>query len=133
RRLGQATPTGAVVDGVLDKLFAGVVLGGLLLDGRLPRLAAPLLAARELGQLPLVVWGALPEHRRRARAAEPRADRLRTAGTVCQCITIAALLVGGEAPAFWLVATALMGGAPALSYWRRELRVAPAPEEATAP
>lgn len=133
RRLGQATPTGAVVDGVLDKLFAGVVIGGLLLDGRLPWLAAPLLAAREIGELPLVVWWALHEDRRRARAEDPRANWLGKAATVCQFITIAALLVGGEAPAFWLVATALMGGASALSYWRRELRVAPAPEEATAP
>lgn len=67
RRLGQATPTGAVVDGVLDKFFAAVVIGGLILHGQLPWAAAVLLATRELGELPLVAWWALHEDGRRAR------------------------------------------------------------------
>jgi phosphatidylglycerophosphate synthase len=49
RRLNQATPTGAVVDGVLDKLFAAVVVGALLAQGQRSAFAALLLATRELG------------------------------------------------------------------------------------
>lgn len=122
RRLGQATATGAVVDGVLDKLFAAVVIGGLILQGRLPWLAAGLLATRELGELPLVAWWALHEEGRRARAEERRANWLGKAATVCQFIAIAVLLVEGEAFYFWLATTAVLGVASAVGYWRRELR-----------
>jgi cardiolipin synthase len=122
RRLGQATPTGAVVDGVLDKLFAAVVIGGLILQGRLPWLAAALLATREIGELPLVAWWAMHEDGRRARAADPRANWLGKAATVCQFLAIAALLIRGEPPYFWLALTAITGVASAVAYWRRELR-----------
>jgi phosphatidylglycerophosphate synthase len=122
RRLGQATPTGAVVDGVLDKLFAAVVIGGLIAQGRLPWLAAALLATRELGELPLVAWWALHEDGRRARAEDPRANWLGKAATVCQFLAVAALLIQGEPSYFWLALTAIMGAASAVAYWRRELR-----------
>jgi cardiolipin synthase (CMP-forming) len=122
RRLGQATPTGAVVDGVLDKFFAAVVIGGLILHGQLPWAAAVLLATRELGELPLVAWWALHEDGRRARAEDPRANWLGKAATAGQFLSIAALLIRGEPSYSWLALTALMGGASAVAYWRRELR-----------
>jgi phosphatidylglycerophosphate synthase len=122
RRLGLATPTGAVVDGVLDKVFAAIVIGGLIAQGRLPWAAAGLLATRELGELPLVAWWALHEDGRRARAEDPRANWAGKAATVCQFVAIAALLVRGEPSYLWLVITAVMGAASAVAYWRRELR-----------
>lgn len=121
RRLGQATPTGAVVDGVLDKVFAAVVIGGLIAQGRLPWLAAALLATRELGELPLVAWWALHEDGRRARAEDPRANWLGKIATVCQFLAIAAVLIQGKPSYFWLALTAIMGAASAVAYWRREL------------
>ena len=122
RRLDQATPTGAVVDGVIDKLFAAVVIGGLIAQGRLPWPAALLLATRELGELPLVVWWALHEEGRRARADDPRANWLGKAATVCQFVTIALLLAKGEPSYFWLTVSAVTGASSALGYWWRELR-----------
>jgi phosphatidylglycerophosphate synthase len=124
RRLGQATATGAVVDGVCDKLFAAVVIGGLVLQGRLPALAAALLATRELGELPLVGWWVMHEDGRRARAEDPRANWLGKAATVCQFVTIAALLTQGRPSWLLLAACAATGVASAAVYWRRELRAA---------
>jgi cardiolipin synthase (CMP-forming) len=132
RRLGQATATGAVVDGVLDKVFAAVVIGALILQGRVPWPAAALLATRELGELPLVAWWAMHEDGRRARAQDPRANWLGKAATVCQFVAIAALLIRGEPSYFWLAVTAIMGLASAVGYWRRELRAAGARREARA-
>ncbi len=122
RRLNQATPTGAVVDGVLDKLFAAVVVGALVVQGQLSGGAALLLATRELGELPLVVWWAVHDDQRRSRAEDPRANWLGKAATVFQFLAIAALLLGGTTQWLWLALTAATGGTAAIVYWRRELR-----------
>jgi cardiolipin synthase (CMP-forming) len=132
RRFGQATPTGAVVDGVLDKLFAAVVVGALVVQGHLPWFAACLLATRELGELPLVVWWAAHDGQRRARAEDPRANWLGKAATVFQFLAIAALLMQGLTPWFWLVLTAATGVASAVMYWRRELNAFGSPSESRA-
>lgn len=132
RRLGQATATGAVVDGVLDKLFAAVVIGGLVLQGRLPWLAAGLLATREIGELPLVGWWVMHEDGRRSRAEDPRANWLGKAATLCQFVAIAVVLTRDRPAWFWLAACAVMGGASAAVYWRRELRAADARADAKA-
>lgn len=129
RRLGQATPTGAVVDGVLDKLFVAVVIGGLLLQGRLTWLAASLLATRELGELPLVAWWVMHEDRRRARAEDPRANWHGKAATVCQFVAVASVLIRGEPSHSWLVLTAVIGLVSAVGYWRRELQASGARAE----
>jgi phosphatidylglycerophosphate synthase len=132
RRLNQATPTGAVVDGVLDKLFAGVVVGALVVQGHLSSFAAVLLATRELGELPLVVWWAVHDDQRRSRAEDPRANWLGKAATVFQFMAITALLLHGQAPWFWLVLTAVAGATAAVVYWQRELCAGEARREARA-
>jgi phosphatidylglycerophosphate synthase len=124
RRLGQATATGAVVDGVLDKLFAALVVGALVTRGHLPWLPALLLATREIGELPLVVWWALHDGQRRARAEDPRANWLGKAATVVQFIAIAAILFHARSRDGWLWISAATGVAAAIGYWRRELRAA---------
>ena len=91
-----------------------------------------MLAAREIGELPLVVWWALHEDKRLARAEDPRANWLGKAATVCQFLSIAVLLISGRAPYLWLVTTAIVGVASAFSYWWRELRAAEARTEANA-
>ena len=122
RRLGQATPTGAVVDGVVDKLFAGAVIGSLVQHGSLPWSAAGVLVIRELAELPLVAWWAMHRDGRRARAEDPRANWIGKAATVCQFTAIASALLRGEPSDVWLVLAGVMGGASAVGYWRRELR-----------
>ncbi len=51
RRFGQATPTGALLDPVMDKIFVGTVLVVLLTAHRLALVEALLLGTRELGVL----------------------------------------------------------------------------------
>ena len=123
RRLGQATPVGAVVDGVLDKLFAAIVIGSLLVSGHVSPLEACLLGIRELGELPLVVWWATHQTQRRARADQPSANWLGKLATVFQFLAIGALLNESEASGVLLALTAAAGTASAASYWRRELAV----------
>lgn len=121
RRLGQATPTGAVVDGVLDKLFAAMIIGTLVGQERLSLLGACLLGAREVGELPLVIWWGLHRARRGERASDPRANWLGKLATVLQFLAIAALLTDGGRAWPWLALTAVTGAASAVLYWRREL------------
>jgi cardiolipin synthase len=72
RKLGQATPTGAVVDGVTDKLFVGSVVLALVAKGAFTWPEAFVLALRELVELPIVLWWALHLKQRKARAEDPR-------------------------------------------------------------
>jgi phosphatidylglycerophosphate synthase len=132
RRLGQATPTGAVIDGVLDKLFAAIVIGGLAVRGALTWLEAVLLATRELGELPLVIWWVIHEDGGRGRAEDPRANWSGKAATVCQFVAIASISFGGELSSAWLASTALAGAASAVFYWWRELHGTSARTEAGA-
>jgi cardiolipin synthase (CMP-forming) len=132
RRFGQATATGAVVDGVLDKLFAAVVVSVLVLRGQLPPLGACLLATRELGELPLVVWWAVHDGKRHARAQDPRANWLGKAATVVQFVAIADVLLTRQTPWAWLVLSAGTGVASAAMYWKRELTVVGARDESSA-
>jgi cardiolipin synthase (CMP-forming) len=132
RRYGQATPTGAVVDGVLDKLFVAVVVAALVLRGQLPVSGAVLLATRELGELPLIVWWAAHDGKRRARAEDPRANWLGKVATVFQFLAIAALLIRGQTPWIWLALSAAIGLASAVAYWRRELATLGAPSVSSA-
>ena len=121
RKNGLATPTGAVVDPVTDKLFVLVVVLSLIEADRLPALGVPLLAARELGELPLVVRWILSSHRRHARAAHPMANVPGKLATSLQFATVAAALVYPAALWSLLIATGLSGALAAAAYWRREL------------
>jgi phosphatidylglycerophosphate synthase len=122
RRFGQATPTGAVVDGVLDKAFAAIVVAALVFQDHLEWLPALLLATREIGELPLVAWWAVHDGRRSARAEQPRANWLGKAATVVQFIAIATVLFQARTRYGWVAISAATGVAAAIVYWRRELR-----------
>ena len=56
RRLHQNTPMGAALDPVTDKIFASSVMLTLLCADRLSITGAVLMSARELGELPLLLW-----------------------------------------------------------------------------
>lgn len=126
RRWRLATPTGAVVDGVTDKLFVGVVLATLLATGRLDVVEVLVLGTRELGELPLVLWLALsPEAR--TRKVDDRANVFGKAATTLQFAVVVLTLVGSPHRALGLWLAGMVGAAAALSYWVRALARARAP------
>jgi len=122
RRFGQATATGAVIDGVTDKAFMATVVVTLIAHDKVNLLGALQLATRELGEFPLVVWWALHRDRRQARAADPKANVI---GKLCTIFQFAAV-TGALTSAHWehpaLAASALMGCLAAWKYWQRELQ-----------
>lgn len=124
RRFNLATPTGAVVDGALDKAFTAVVVGTLIAEHELSILEACLIFVREVAELPLVVWWALHHRQRRARAEDPRANYAGKLATVLQFVCIV-LLLGHSAwfPASLLI-TAGAGAIAAVLYWVREVGAA---------
>jgi cardiolipin synthase len=122
RKLGQATPTGAVVDGVTDKLFVGTVVVALVVRGTFSLPEALVLALRELVELPLVFWWALHRKQRKARAEDPEANHLGKLATVLAFATIAAALFLSPLRLPLLLATGAVGLVAAIAYFRRELR-----------
>ncbi len=121
RRSSLATPAGAVVDGVTDKLFAGAVLATLVARGDLSLAEVALLGAREVGELPLVLW-VLASPAARRRKLDDRANLLGKFATTLQFVTVFAVLVGAaRARQIGLWSTAVVGLAAATSYWARAL------------
>ena len=123
RKLGQATPVGALVDGVADKVFAASVLGTLVATGMLSPVAALLLATRELGELPLALR-VLTSRRARIVEVDRRANKLGKIATVLEFATVLAVVARAPGKNVLLAATAIAGAAAAASYWLREIRAA---------
>jgi phosphatidylglycerophosphate synthase len=121
RRYRQVTATGAVVDPITDKIFVATVVGALLASNRLSPLALLLLATREIGELPLVLWWAFSLERRRARAEQPMANYLGKLATLLQFATVACALFRASITAHLLIAAAISGAIAAIAYWKREL------------
>jgi cardiolipin synthase len=123
RKLGQATPVGALVDGVADKVFAASVLATLVATGMLSPVSALLLATRELGELPLAVR-VLTSERARLTEIDRKANKLGKVATVLEFATVLAVVVNMPGKTALLAATAACGAAAAASYWLREIRAA---------
>ena len=121
RKLGQATPMGALVDGVADKVFAASVLGTLVATRMLSPVAALLLATRELAELPLALR-ILTSKRARLTEIDRRANRLGKIATALEFTTVLAVIGRVPGKSALLAATAVCGALAAASYWRREIR-----------
>jgi phosphatidylglycerophosphate synthase len=121
RRYRLATPAGAVVDGVTDKLFAGAVLATLLVAGKLAPLEVVLLGTREIGELPLVLWIALSYEARQKRVVDDRANVFGKAATTLQFGVVVLTLLGSPLRGIGLWLVAMVGAAAALGYWLRAL------------
>ena len=121
RKFAQATPTGAVVDPLTDKIFVGAVVITLVLSGHLAPLDVVLLSIREIGEVPLVLWLAFSHVRRRARAEQPLANLPGKTATLLQFVTVGVALFGTRYVDGLLVATALAGAVAAIAYWVREI------------
>src|SRR4051812_47230200 len=117
RRSGQVTPTGAMLDPITDKIFILTVAITLLATGRLTVLEVVLLGAREVLELPLVLWRAVSR-----RHHEPA--RTLSAGkavTWLQFLATGAIVLRFHA-SVWIAVAAAAGVPVALAYWWRELR-----------
>lgn len=124
RKRGLATATGAVLDPVTDKLFVLTVMVTLIVTGHLPLWSAVLLATREIGEAPLVLWWSLSRHRRRARTEEPRANVPGKLATALQFVTVALALFRSPWTMPALFASGGAGAIAAVVYWSRDLRAA---------
>ncbi len=124
RRFGRATPTGAVVDPLTDKLFVGTVAVTFLLTGRFDLLQLLLLTTREIGELPLLGWWTVSRSQRRRRAARPRPNLPGKLATTLQFITIVSVLLRYRYSDLLLIATAMTGSWAAALYWIRHLSAA---------
>lgn len=120
RRHGLVTATGAVLDGVTDKIFAIAVLASLLVSGGMTPVEVVLLGTRELLELPLVLRIAL-SRRARARRIQRAANVAGKLTTVLQFAAVLVILLDAPHRAAWIYATALAGAAAAVLYAVREL------------
>jgi CDP-diacylglycerol--glycerol-3-phosphate 3-phosphatidyltransferase/cardiolipin synthase len=121
RKFDQVTATGAVVDGITDKLFMLVVVLSLVTNNALGVGGALLLGTREIGEAPLVAWWAVHRPKRKARANDPRANAFGKLCTTLQFAAILACLLGASWLDGLLVLTGASGVLAAIHYWRREL------------
>lgn len=129
RRWSMATPTGAAIDAVADKVFVGSAIASLVAGERLGAAEALLLAVREAAELPLSVWYVATGRPQIANDVDcPRSNAVGKLATTLQLVTLAAAALGVPRAArrALVAATALVGGAAAVSYVRRELRRAAA-------
>jgi cardiolipin synthase len=121
RRFGQATPTGAVVDPLTDKLFVLSVVTTLVVARVLPLMSVVLLSTREIGETPLLFWFFVSRKLRHARATKAAANFPGKLATGFQFFTIADALLGGPYTKEMLFATAGAGAIAAVVYWMREV------------
>jgi cardiolipin synthase (CMP-forming) len=121
RRFGQATPTGAVVDPVTDKLFVLSVVVSLVAFHVLPVVSVLLLSTREIGELPLLFWFFVSRRLREARATKAAANVPGKLATGFQFLTVGSALLGLPFTNELLFTTAGAGAVAAVVYWAREI------------
>jgi len=131
RRLHQTTPIGAIVDGVSDKVFVTTVIATVALQGKLVfapiappvgvLVAGALLFARELGELPLVLWFALSSKKKLGRPDNWAANAAGKIATLLQFVAIGTAMLGWRYTDVLLVVTAVSGAFTAALYWQRTI------------
>lgn len=121
RRFGQVSATGSALDPITDKIFVTTVAVTLVVQGHLSLAAVVLLSVRELGELPLVLWFALSDRARRARAEKPSANWTGKLATFLQFVAVSLALLGSHLTPAVVGVTALAGAFAAWTYWWRAL------------
>ncbi len=122
RRFGQVTDTGTVVDPISDKLFVLTVVLTLLATGKMTLLEVLLLGARDIGELPLVVWLSASRRARQNRKEQPSANVPGKIATTLQFVAVVTALIAPAQRGVAVVVAALAGAVAAVSYWLRALR-----------
>lgn len=120
RHYHQTTPTGAVLDGVTDKIFVLVVAVTLFVTHKLAPLELVLLGVRDLGEL---LTGLVIVARGDARALheEQRANWLGKATTALQMLAVVVALFAWPWRLHVAILTGAVGLATAIVYARRAL------------
>jgi phosphatidylglycerophosphate synthase len=119
RRRAEATPTGGLLDAVMDKVFVLVVVLSLVGRGLLSPIEVLLLGARDLGELPLVVYLGL---RRRLGTRAPRgANAGGKLATVLQFLVVAVAILELPYRGVWIGVAGGAGLVAAVGYWVREV------------
>lgn len=120
RRWNQATPTGALVDGIADKVISGSVVASLVGHGYVSPAAAILVATRELFELPLAIR-LLASPSARARNVQRAANRAGKIATTLELFAVVAVLRRSRFAPAVIGAAALAGFFAGLSYVAREI------------
>jgi CDP-diacylglycerol--glycerol-3-phosphate 3-phosphatidyltransferase/cardiolipin synthase len=121
RTFHQQTTTGAIVDGITDKVFVLGVVGALARAGRLGAGEALMLGTRELGELALAVRLSA-DRRRRGSLREASANAGGKMATTLQYAALAAVIAGSRVRRALIAATAVAGIVASVAYWQREAR-----------
>lgn len=119
RRTGAVTDTGALVDGVVDKLFVLAVAGSMLSSGELSWGTVALLGVRDAGEV-LLLAVALLRFRRTLAREHPHASPISKATTMLQFATVVAAIL--SLPTLPLAALTALSGAIAVVLYAGELR-----------
>jgi phosphatidylglycerophosphate synthase len=117
------TPTGAALDPITDKVFVWTVAIALVASHRLAPFTVLLISTREVGELPLVLWGALHRAEREKPSVRASANHAGKFATCLQFVTICWASLALPGVALWALGTALAGATAAIGYWQRELRI----------
>ena len=120
RRLNQATPIGALVDGFADKVISGSVVLSLVGNGFVSPAAAILVATRELFELPLAVR-LLASPKARAIDIERAANRAGKYATTLELLAVIAVLRRSRLAPLAIGAAAIAGLIAGVSYVAREI------------
>jgi phosphatidylglycerophosphate synthase len=121
RKLGQASPVGAAIDGFADKAFSVTLLGTLVARRVLSPASALLLATREILELPLairVLWS----EKARAVNIDRGANGWGKLATTLEMGAVVASLARARIARPMVIAAGIAGAVAGLSYWLRELR-----------
>ena len=118
RHFKCATPTGAALDPVTDKLFVTTVVVTLILEGAMPLWSILVPSIRAIAELPLVAKFAASRRARRARADPPKANLGGKLATLAQFVVIAAAMLRYEHTQALLGVAGAFGVAAAIGYWR---------------
>lgn len=123
RHFHQQTSTGALVDGVADKIFVLSVAASLVLSGSMSVTETSLLATRDIGEL-LLGFRLTADRRKRHHLTVPYANRAGKVATTLQYAAVAAVLAGSHVRKALIAAAALAGLLASSSYWKREVTAA---------
>lgn len=118
RRFHEQTRTGALLDGIMDKVFVLTVLGTLVAARSIGLVQVMLLGTRELGELLLIATALVL--RPRPLGSHRSASFLGKLATVLQFATVVLVIVHAPYLGVAVVVTAACGALAAAEYWREE-------------
>jgi CDP-diacylglycerol--glycerol-3-phosphate 3-phosphatidyltransferase/cardiolipin synthase len=121
RHSGRVTETGAVLDPLMDKLFVVTVVVSLTIVRRLSIGAALLLGARDVIEVPLILWLSTRRARLSSEERDVKANRFGKAATALQFATVVAALLAPRYALPLAVASGVNGVIAGASYWARAL------------